>query len=124
MIKSGDTVIVNFNNSQFTLCKEAKVLHVPTATGDSWQFEDMQTGEIHFVSEGCTVTLTTVTTNLISRLALALRTAEEALIRNRGNGQQPFPDHIQKLLAEANVFDTEMKYHVAASSIGNKTNPI
>ena len=54
-IKENDRVLVNFNNVQYTLCRKAKVLHVPCATGDSWQFEDLNTGDIHYVSEGCTV---------------------------------------------------------------------
>ena len=54
-IKEGDVVNVNFNNSQYTLSRSAKVLHVPCATGDSWIFEDADTGYIHYVSEGCTI---------------------------------------------------------------------
>lgn len=52
-----DTVRVNFNNSQFTLCSRATVLNVPMATGESWNFLDLDTNETHYVSEGCTVTL-------------------------------------------------------------------
>ena len=54
-IKIGDWVHVDFNNSQFTLISKTQVKWVPTATGDSWQFED-ETGLIHYVSEGCTIT--------------------------------------------------------------------
>ena len=57
-IRESDIVCVNFNNVQYTLCKRAKVLHIPCNTGDSWQFEDLDTGSIHYVSEGCTVTKT------------------------------------------------------------------
>jgi len=55
-IQENDVVRVNFNNIRLTLCKKAKVLHTPCATGDSWHFEDLDTGDIHYVSEGCTVT--------------------------------------------------------------------
>ena len=56
-IKEGDIVHVDFNNAQFTLCKRAEVLYTPSATGDSWHFKDVDTGKIHYVSEGCTITL-------------------------------------------------------------------
>ena len=55
-INKGDKVAVNFNGAQLTLCFEATVRSIPCATGDSWVFEDCQTGDIHYVSEGCTVT--------------------------------------------------------------------
>lgn len=54
-IQEGDIVIVNFHNLQMTLCN-AKVLHVPCATGDSWHLEDVDTGDIHYISEPCTIT--------------------------------------------------------------------
>lgn len=54
-IKVGDVVSVNFNNAQITLCHTAIVKYVPCATGDSWVFEDNNTGQIHYVSEGCTI---------------------------------------------------------------------
>lgn len=54
-IKVGDCVSVNFNNSMFTLCSCAVVEHVPIDTGDSWIFTDNNTNEIHYVSEGCTI---------------------------------------------------------------------
>lgn len=56
-IKAGDFVHVDFNNAQITLCHKAEVLYVPTATGDSWVFKDCETNKIHYVSEGCTITL-------------------------------------------------------------------
>ena len=56
-IEVGDTVSVNFHGAQMTLCPLAKVLYLPAATGDSWHFRDVSTGEIHAISEGCTVTL-------------------------------------------------------------------
>jgi len=56
-IEVGDMVSVNFNNSQYTLCSKAKVLYTPWATGDSWRFQDVDTGQVHYVSEGCTITL-------------------------------------------------------------------
>lgn len=54
-IKELDIVIVNFNNAKFTLCKEARVLYVPCATGDSWIFRNLETDELIYVSEGCTI---------------------------------------------------------------------
>lgn len=55
-INVGDEVVVNFNGSKRTLCSRARVDHIPVATGDSWIFKDLESGEIHYVSEGCTVT--------------------------------------------------------------------
>lgn len=56
MIKKNDIVSVNFHNSQITLSENAKVLSVPMSPGESWIFEDLFQGLIHYVSEGCTVT--------------------------------------------------------------------
>jgi len=58
-IEIGDHVSVNFNNSQYTLCPMAEVINKPCATGDSWVFKDLISKDetIHYVSEGCTVTL-------------------------------------------------------------------
>ena len=56
-INKGDIVCVNFNNSQYTLCIRAEVLYTPCATGDSWRFRDLESDTIHYVSEGCTITL-------------------------------------------------------------------
>lgn len=55
-INTSDIVHVDFNNAQVTLCSRAEVLYMPGATGDSWHFRDCKTGEIHYVSEGCTIT--------------------------------------------------------------------
>ena len=55
-IHCGDTVRVDFNNSQYTLCSSATVLFMPSCAGDCWGFKDNKTGDIHYVSEGCTVT--------------------------------------------------------------------
>ena len=55
-IEKGDKVSVNFNGSQITLCRRAIVKHIPNATGDSWVFEDCDSGQVHYVSEGMTVT--------------------------------------------------------------------
>ena len=54
-IKIGDTVVVGFTGAQITLCYEAIVLSVPLGVGDPWVFQDKQTGFLHHVSEGCTV---------------------------------------------------------------------
>lgn len=55
-IEKGDIVQVSFNGAQITLCHRAEVLNVPAATGESWIFGDKDTGALHYVSEGCTVT--------------------------------------------------------------------
>ena len=55
-IEKGDTVTVNFNGAQITLCHRAEVIYKPCATGDSWIVEDLETGDMHYVSEGCTMT--------------------------------------------------------------------
>jgi hypothetical protein len=54
-IKIGDRVVVSFNNSQVTLSRNATILAIPCATGDSWVFRDDETKLIHYVSEGCTI---------------------------------------------------------------------
>ena len=56
-IEVNDLVCVNFNNAYHTLCVRAAVLSIPLSTGDSWIFKDEDNGQIHYVSEGCTVTL-------------------------------------------------------------------
>ena len=56
-IEVGDIVHVDFNNAQYTLCKKAKVLHLPSATGDSWHFLRLEDNALFYVSEGCTVKL-------------------------------------------------------------------
>jgi hypothetical protein len=56
-IERGDVVRVDFNGAQGTLSSRADVMYVPVSTGDSWIFRDQLTSEIHYVSEGCTITL-------------------------------------------------------------------
>lgn len=58
-IQTDDIVTVNFNNSQWTLGSNMRVIHIPCATGDSWIFEDEEKEVLHYVSEGCTVTKST-----------------------------------------------------------------
>lgn len=55
-IEVGDIVAVNFNGAQYTLCSKARVIYSPIATGDSWIFLDELNGQLHYVSEGCTIT--------------------------------------------------------------------
>ena len=55
-IREGDKVAVNFNNGQYTLTSNGIVRYMPRATGDSWIIEDAKTGDIHYISEGCTIT--------------------------------------------------------------------
>lgn len=54
-LEINDIVHVDINNAQMTLCHKARLLRIPAATGDSWIFRNMQTGQLHYVSEGCTV---------------------------------------------------------------------
>ena len=56
IINEGDLVSVTFNGAQSTLCHRAQVVSKPQATGDSWIFVDLDTKDLHYVSEGCTVT--------------------------------------------------------------------
>lgn len=56
-IKTGDIVSVNFNNAKITLCSKAEVIYIPQTTGDSWIFKNLETNEIYYISEGCTVKL-------------------------------------------------------------------
>lgn len=56
-LEKGDIVSVSFNNARFTLCHEAELIYRPCATGDSWIFRELITDTLHYVSEGCTVTL-------------------------------------------------------------------
>ena len=55
-IVEGDTVKVDFHNSQTTLSHEALVIRKPQATGDSWVFQDKNLDTVWWVSEGCTIT--------------------------------------------------------------------
>jgi len=54
-IIEGDIISVSFHSIQLTLIDHAEVLHIPNATGDSWQFKDTDTGDIYYISEGCTI---------------------------------------------------------------------
>ena len=54
-IKIGDRVQVDFNGAKITLCRDAEVIRKPVAIGDSWIFRGYDTGFIHYVSEGCTI---------------------------------------------------------------------
>jgi hypothetical protein len=55
-ISIGDIVQVDFHVSQSTLCRYGKVQYIPNATGDSWIIENLNTGEVYYISEGCTIT--------------------------------------------------------------------
>ena len=55
IIEIGDTVQVDFNGAQITLCRDAEVIYKPQAIGDSWIFKARDTGFTYHVSEGCTV---------------------------------------------------------------------
>jgi len=56
-IEIGDIVTVNFNCARLTLAHRAEVLYIPCATGDSWIFKALTDNSIHYVSEGCTLSL-------------------------------------------------------------------
>ena len=55
-IKKGDKVTVNFHGSQITLVHRGIVLYVPCSMNDGWIIKDTNSGEIHYISERCTVT--------------------------------------------------------------------
>jgi hypothetical protein len=55
LIKVGDRVRVCFNNAHWTLTHCAVVEYMPCVAGDSWVFRDDNTGQIYYVSEGCTI---------------------------------------------------------------------
>ena len=55
-IKIGDFVKVDFNAARFTLGFNLEVISMPQASGDSWIFKDNLTNEVHYISEGCTIT--------------------------------------------------------------------
>ena len=54
-IIKGDIVEVNFHNSQYTLTHKGEVIYIPVATGDSWIIKCLVTGDVHHISEGCSI---------------------------------------------------------------------
>lgn len=54
-IRENDIVSVYFTSIQYALVKRGIVHHVPCNVGDSWHIEDLNTGDIIYISEGCTV---------------------------------------------------------------------
>jgi len=56
VVKLFHRVAVNFNGAQYTLSHEAAVINIPSATGDSWVFKDIETQKIHYVSWGGAIT--------------------------------------------------------------------
>lgn len=55
-ISKGDFVKISFNGAQLTLSHNAEVLYVPVEFGDYWILKDVYTGDVHYVSELCTIT--------------------------------------------------------------------
>lgn len=55
-INKGDFVKISFNGAQLTLSHNAEVLYVPVEFGDYWILKDVYTGDVHYVSELCTIT--------------------------------------------------------------------
>lgn len=55
-INIGDIVSISFHGSKMTLSPKAKVLYIPCNPGDGWMLEDVESGDIHEISEGCTIT--------------------------------------------------------------------
>lgn len=55
LIYQGDVVQVNINCAQITISRAATVVACPRFAGDTWIFRDEETGYVHYVSEGCTV---------------------------------------------------------------------
>lgn len=58
-LELGDEVCVNFNHSMNTLSSRAVLKCIPFQVGGIWIFKDSHDGTIHYVTEGCTVTLLT-----------------------------------------------------------------
>ena len=56
-IEVGDIIRVNLNSVGITLCREAMVISTPCVPGDSWIIKDINTNELHYISETCTITL-------------------------------------------------------------------
>ena len=56
-IREGDIVSINFNNAQITLTNAAEILYAPYQMGESWVVRDLDTQQIHYISEGCTITV-------------------------------------------------------------------
>ena len=54
-IEEGDVVQVDFNNAHVTLSHAAIVISKPCQPGDWWIFRDEETGLLHYISEGCTI---------------------------------------------------------------------
>ena len=102
-IEPGDVVSVSFHNTKFTLCSRAVVQHVPTATGDSWIFRDLETNQLHYVSERCTVTL--IEKEIINKISISqfiqdysgkmTKAMNEALISIRDNEHVKFIEDIE-----------------------------
>ncbi len=56
-IEIGDIVRVDIHGGHCTIAHAAEVKYMPCHPGDGWTFRNVHTQEIHYVSEGCTVTL-------------------------------------------------------------------
>lgn len=54
-IDVGDLVAVSIHAGDVVISPSAIVEYMPVATGDSWIFRDTKTNQIHYISEGCTV---------------------------------------------------------------------
>lgn len=54
---TGKVVAVHIYGGGVTLCHRAIVVYQPTATMDSWEFRDVDTGTVYYISEGCTIEL-------------------------------------------------------------------
>lgn len=54
-IKEGDIVSVNCNNAHITISHKAEVINRPNATGDCWEFKDVETGKYICSTEGITI---------------------------------------------------------------------
>ena len=51
-IEIGDFVHVTVNSQE--ICTNARLIHIPRATGDSWVLKGQ--GHLYYISEGCTIT--------------------------------------------------------------------
>ena len=54
-LREGDHVSVHMHASQITLIKNAMILYVPCATGDSWGFADLDTCSDVWTTEPITI---------------------------------------------------------------------
>lgn len=80
-LEPGDIVRVDINGAQITISQRARILARPYAVGDSWIFEDMASGQITYISEGCTIVLIEKKGNIMSELTDLLAVMSDVYFR-------------------------------------------